>query len=241
MQNIRNFNLLKLIPPSLQGDTQVQAACSALEGEMQAVSVAIDQIMIISKLDQQPEEVIDSLAWQWHVDFYEDTMDINTKIALVKNAIAWHRRKGTAGMVQEYVSTVLTSGEVTEWFQYDGQPYHFKVQTNGVITSQDAYERLVKLINLVKNTRSWLDSIQINRQWSGTLYIGGALYSGKTIAISPAKFILSNGSAPLFVGGVVLSGKIMTINPEHYMVDAQGKVLLQFGGVILNGKTVTIQ
>jgi phage tail P2-like protein len=211
MQNIRNFNLLSLVPPSLQSDPQVIAACGALQGEIQAVSVAVDQIMIISKLSQQPSEVIDNLAWQWSTDFYDDSLPLATRIALVQNSLKWHMIKGTPAVVQEMVSTVLSNGVVTEWFQYAGQPYHFRVQTDEIISTQAIYNQLAAVIAATQNIRSWLDCILINRQWSGAVYIGGAIYRGQTFKIGMAQFPNHTISGADYIGGAIYIGKIFTI------------------------------
>ncbi|MBP2654262.1 MAG: phage tail protein [Firmicutes bacterium] len=214
MQNIRNFDLLSLVPPSIKNDSQVIAACSALESEIQAVSIAIDDLFIIAKLSSQPEAVIDHLAWQWHADFYEDTSDLATKRSLVQNAINWHRKKGTAAVVQEYVTTVLSDGVVSEWFDYNGEPYYFKVSTDEVLSSSTVYDKLVEIINAVKNARSWLEGIIINRSWTGTTYFGGALSLGRTITLKPVAYGMSAVSAPVYYGGAIHMGKRLTLTED---------------------------
>lgn len=211
MQNTRNFDLLSLLPSSLQSDAQVIAACSALEGELQAVSTAVDEIMIVSKLDTLPAEVIDHLAWQWHVDFYEDSLALVIRRALVKKSIPWHRRKGTKAIVQEYVSTVLSNGVVTEWFDYGGSPYHFRVQTDEIITDATVYERLTSVINAVKNVRSWLDALIVNRSWNGKIYVGGITVMGRSLTLSPVAFKAPAVSGTHRVGCAIHAGKILSI------------------------------
>ena len=137
----------------------MNSACTALQDELQAVSQATNDIMILAKIDQQPEAVIDYLAWQFHVDFYDIDFDLPLKRQLVKNSIAWHRRKGTKSVVQEMVSSVFTGGTVHEWFEYGGDPYRFRVEVTKLSDDEMLYNRLIMLINAVKNTRSWLDGI----------------------------------------------------------------------------------
>ena len=241
MANINEISLVDLLPPSIKDDSNVMAAAKSLDVELQKVLTAINSEIIIPNISNMPESVIDLLAWQYHVDFYDSTLPLEIKRSLVLKSIDWHKRKGTPSVVREMVSSVLSNGVVKEWFEYGGQPYYFQVETDDVMNDQTIYDRLIKLVNAVKNCRSWLEKIIIKRECSGNLFIGGALYSAKTLTINPAKFVLSNGSAPLFIGGVLLSGKSMTIHPEHFIVEAQGEIMLQFGGAILNGKTVTIQ
>jgi phage tail P2-like protein len=211
MQNIRNFNLLSLLPPNLQGDPNMIAICAALQAEIQASSNAIDNILIMSKLAQQPSSVIDNLAWQWSTDFYSDSLPLTTRIALVQNSLKWHMIKGTPAVVQEMVSTVLSDGVITEWFQYGGSPYHFWVQTDEVISSQTTYNQLAALITATQNIRSWLDGVLIARNWSGGDYIGGAAYRGQNLTIGIAQFPAHSAIEASYIGGGIYIAKNFTI------------------------------
>ncbi|HML88940.1 MAG TPA: phage tail protein I [Methylomusa anaerophila] len=157
----------------------MQAAAQALDRELQAVTAAIPLTVLFARIDVLPEEVLDVLAWQLHVDFYEPVgFSIEKKRALIKQSIAWHRHKGTPWAVEQVVSAAFANAEVVEWFDYDGDPYRFKIRTIDSLTDDAAYSGLVRAINTVKNTRSWLDGIQIKREIS----IGGegqkSLYFG---------------------------------------------------------------
>jgi P2-related tail formation protein len=66
-----------------------------------------------------------------------------------------------------------------EWFDYNGDPYRFKVLVKSIIQDEDTYIRLTKLINEYKNVRSWLDAIGFHREYSKTLYYGFASKDGK--------------------------------------------------------------
>lgn len=183
-QTIRNFDLLSMVPPSIRYDEQVIAACSALETELQEITTLADSIEIINNLSTLDADILDHLAWAWHVDFYEDTLDLDTKRSLVKNAIQWHRKKGTTAVVQEYVSTILENAEVQEWFDYSGDPYHFRVvKIGGEMLEADQYTRLKSVIDTVKNARSYLDGVSLSRTLTGTMYLGGAISIHKRMEV----------------------------------------------------------
>jgi len=210
-KSIYDIAWLDLIPPVLTGDSQVKALSAAVSPEIQAVSKAITECILLARLDELDEEVVDLLAWQYHVDFYDDELTLTQKRALVKQSIDWHRRKGTPAVVKEVVSTVFSNGKVTEWFDYDGEPYYFRVSTDEVVSDTTAYTRLVKLINTVKNTRSWLDAIIINRTWSGTMYFGSAMVYGKTLTLSPKAFTMDEITGKTYFGGALVFGKTLTL------------------------------
>lgn len=213
MADLNEISMLELLPESIAGDSNVIAAAKAIDIELKNVLIAMENTdIIIPNIGNMPESVIDLLAWQYHVDFYDATLPLDTKRQLVLKSVDWHKRKGTPSVVREMVSSVLSHGVVTEWFQYGGQPGHFRVQTDEIITDQTVYDRLIKLVNAVKNVRSWLDNIIINRQWSGEAFFGVALNSGKTITIKPVQFNLGDCTGTANFGVALHIGKIISIH-----------------------------
>ena len=163
LKNIKTVSLLDILPDSILADKKIKAIAIALDGEMQNVTNAIEQVLHLPRLNVLPEAVIDLLAWQWHVDFYEPIgMDIETKRKLVKESIAWHRIKGTPAAVEKVVSAAFDSAEVTEWFDYEegeGEPFHFRLTTTDTMHGSDSYKEIVRAVESVKNVRSVLDGI----------------------------------------------------------------------------------
>ena len=160
-KDLQSTSLLDILPPNLLADKQIHAAAQALDDELQKITAATKEALLLPRLDELPEEVIDLLAWQWHVDFYEPVgMDIETKRRLIKNSIAWHRIKGTPAAVEQVVSAAFDTSHVQEWFEYGGKPYHFKVVTEDVTTDKDVLERMRHAIHAAKNARSWLETVE---------------------------------------------------------------------------------
>lgn len=160
-KDLQSVSLLDILPPNLLEDKKINAAARALDDELQKITAATRKALLLPRLDELSEEVIDLLAWQWHVDFYEPIgMDIETKRRLIKNSIAWHRIKGTPAAVEQVVSAVFDTSHVQEWFEYGGKPYHFKVITEDVTTDPNVLARMRRAINAAKNTRSWLETIE---------------------------------------------------------------------------------
>lgn len=203
-RDIYNVEWLDLIPPSISGDEQVQAISTAVTPQLQEVSQEIRECILLARIDKLPEPVIDLMAWQWHVDFYEPELTLDQKRALVKTAIDAHRHKGTAYAVELVVKAILNDGVVQEWFEYGGQPYYFRViKINGQMPDADIYIRLKKAIDTVKNTRSWLEGISLQRGMTGTIYFGGAQSVHKRIDIYPVKFQMPDVSGTMYIGKCV--------------------------------------
>lgn len=183
MAKLIDVKLIDLVPPNLRSDKQVQAAAEALDQELQAVTQAISETILMGRLNELPEEVIDLLAWQFHVDFYEPTMSLTEKRGMILQSIDWHKRLGTPAVVQEMVSTLFVGGTVYEWWEYGGQPYHFRVEVTDTVQDGSIYNRLVSLINAVKNTRSWLDGVIMIKGSSLESYVGIAQFYSSHMVI----------------------------------------------------------
>lgn len=187
-KTIYDAKWLNVIPPSISADPQVQAISAAVTPQLQEVSQSIRECIILARLDELQEEVVDLLAWQYHVDFYDSELSIDQKRNLVRTSIDAHRHKGTPYAVELVVKAILEDAIVQEWFEYGGEPYFFRViKINGQITA-DMYPRLKKAVDTVKNTRSWLEGVSLSRSINNKLYVGIAQNIHKKIEIYPIAF-----------------------------------------------------
>lgn len=216
MVNIQQIKLLDMVPPSIRTDEQVKAAAEALEAELQAVTQAIKETLIVSNIDTLPEKVLDLIAWQLHIDFYEpETMSIQRKRGLIKKAIAWHKRKGTPAVVQEIVSTVFDDGVTREWWEYGGEPYKFRVECTDMIQDGATFQRLIDLVNIVKNVRSHLEAIRVKREQYAYTLIGACQCSGKTVTIGHKSYELDSVTSNLLVGHACRVASYIAIRPAE--------------------------
>lgn len=183
MINIYNLNIVDILPESLKNDPEVKALADAITPEFQSIAAEIEKSMIIALIDQQPEDVVDYLAWQYKVDFYDQTLPIEKKRELVKNSPSWHMRKGTPSAVEEVVTAAFDEAFVSEWFEYDGSPYLFKITTKDAVTDQKKLDELIRAVNSVKNTRSRLEEVVIERQKDQNLYFGGIVQIHRSYTI----------------------------------------------------------
>lgn len=187
-KELQSTSLLDILPENLLADAQIYAAARALDDELQKVTVAIRDALILPRIDELSEEVIDILTWQWSVDFYDELKSLAEKRNAVKQSIAMHRIKGTRRAVELALHMVYTSGEVSEWFEYGGRPYYFRVRfiEPDSIRTEDV-DRVIRIINAVKNTRSWLESIGFTRHVPMGLYHGTLVSTNKTYRLMPPR------------------------------------------------------
>jgi phage tail P2-like protein len=129
----------------------------------------IEALWSLIDIDSIPEEKLPLLAGNLGFEFAEILPASYRK--QLANAIDLHKFKGTKYAVQKALESVGVSGEIKEWFEYDGEPYRFKVDL-GIQDREITPElrnKLLQLINEYKNERSWLEEILLSYLATATI------------------------------------------------------------------------
>ncbi len=180
-------DLTKLLPYSLQNDPFTVALTEAFEIQNTQLYDEFRAISNLYLLKDAPGLLVDFLAFEKHVDFYEG-LTLEEKKNVVRNALHVHRKKGTKFALLRVFELLNLQGRIEEWFEYGGNPYYFKaridVSDKGV---DDTTIRLLeRLIKTYKNNRSWLEVLDIiltSKQ--NKIYIGTATLTGEEIVVYP--------------------------------------------------------
>ena len=149
------------LPTILHNDYNMLAAKLSLEEQLSALASAAREVMHLPRLDELDEGMVELLSNQFHVDFYDPKLTVEDKRDLVRDAISWHKRKGTASAVEEVAKKVYRDAHVVEWFEYGGEPYFFRILQDISLDDEDTgkamLDRLRAAVAESKNARSWLE------------------------------------------------------------------------------------
>lgn len=162
MTSLKESQITQILPIALRTVPEVKAISYAISNQIRKILSYSDNAMIYAKIDRLPEKILDILALELDTQYYDETADIEVKSELVKNTLLWYQKSGTPEAVEELVKTVFGVGEVVEWFDYGSKPYYFKIKTDATI-SGDAIEYFTKMIKNIKNARSFLEKIEVDR------------------------------------------------------------------------------
>lgn len=210
--NDDEYKVAEHLPSSIDAEPITSLAQVA---DVELGKINTDLLLIYPAIDSLNEKLIDYLAVQMHVDEYDDTENLDVKRQQVKQSFLLHRLKGTKYAVQKAVSTVYQSAKVEEWPEYSGEPYHFRVTgITAPMNETKTINKLVRLINAYKNTRSWLDYVQFNRLYRQTFLFGGNvnLVRKTTITFDLKQKIITQKDIHVLVGVGIY--KEVTINGQ---------------------------
>ena len=210
--NDDEYKVAEHLPSSIDAEPIISLAQVT---DVELGKINTDLLLIYPAIDSLNEQLIDYLAVQMHVDEYDDTENLDVKRQQVKQSFLLHRLKGTKYAVQKAVSTVYQSAKVEEWPEYSGEPYHFRVTgITAPMNETKTINKLVRLINAYKNTRSWLYYVQFNRLYRQTFLFGGNvnLVRKTTITFDLKQKIITQKDIHVLVGVGIY--KEVTINGQ---------------------------
>lgn len=145
-KRLGDISFVSILPEAIRDDTQLRAAAESLDGLLRRTTNAIPNLLIWARLDRefavcipplqrlvdtagglQPlsTELLELLAWQFHVDFREVATDDAMLERMVRDSIPWHRIKGTPAAVEQALAMynvealVDESGTGTNWAVYE--------------------------------------------------------------------------------------------------------------------------
>ncbi len=154
------FTIERYVPEFILADKNGYALAKAIETGMQlAIGIIDEGVKCIYDYDSMPEWRLDELAWETNC-LYDYHADVETKRNWIRNAIPLYRLFGTQAAIYNYVGSYFDSIEVEEGWQYEGNPFHFRVTVDGEWTPEnEVWAR--KAIEQAKNVRSVLDALAI--------------------------------------------------------------------------------
>lgn len=206
-------NLLSSLPEVLRSDKNMYALAAATAKALTDRAEEIDDLRIYSRIDELPEGLLDILAYDFKVDWWNGDYSLEEKRQVLKDSWRVHRMLGTKAAVETAISAIYPDTKVSEWFEYDGEPYCFRLHINvsgrTVIPSQ--HSRVLELVAYYKNMRSHLDGIEytLEAKEPATVYHGGQMASVITLAV-PALC-----EQYLFGGTVALGGPVSAVATVH--------------------------
>ena len=199
-------NLLASFPIALQDD-----ASAAALGDITARLLArrpdeIGQLRIYPVIDQLPERLLDILAYDYKVDWWDPDYTLEEKRRTLKDSWRVHKMLGTKAAVETAIRAIYPQTEVQEWFEYeDGKPYHFKLSIDLTDTFGDETRpwRVLERVNFYKSLRSHMDEIVFTMTAKPyTVHVGGRVGSIAAIGV-PAASDVYDFQQTISIGGVL--------------------------------------
>lgn len=155
-------NMLHALPDVLKNDSGTAALASCTAAALAEQKAEIDSLILYARMDELPEPLLDLLAQDFKVDWWDGDYSLEEKRQTLRDSWHVHRTLGTKAAVETALSAIYPNTKVMEWWEYDGLPYHFRLSINvsSDETSSLKHQRVMARLELYKNLRSQLDEVE---------------------------------------------------------------------------------
>ncbi|WP_043617823.1 phage tail protein I [Chromobacterium violaceum] len=172
-----------ITPNVLAGDRRL-SPLAELSRRLQRIDLAPFLVYLV---DQVEADFLPLLAEQLHVagdEGWQLAAGEAQRRDLIKQAIELHRYKGTRWALQRVLATLGLDGRISEWFEYQGRPFHFKVDLDlsGRGLGEATYRALRQMLDQYRNARSRLESLDLRVELRERLPVVAAVSAGGEVA-----------------------------------------------------------
>lgn len=158
IKNLRDARIKDGVPRIIADQDWVSTISEVMGMLQEKLLDFTDDSQIYTALDTVPETILDILAVNWKVEWYDSTYSIDQKRRVIKSAIQIRRRMGTVAAVKAMLASIFENPEIIEWFENGGEPGTFEVKITSTLSRED-YENFANLISTTKRESAHLTSI----------------------------------------------------------------------------------
>lgn len=169
---LKDIEFLKLLPAFMREDSAVIGMSKGVDEVIKMFAGFADNMSTWAAIDKLTEAELDELAWELNIQWYEPDSDIEIKREIVKNSDLIQQRLGTKWAVENVIATYFGSGNIKEWFEYDGEPGHFKIESTNPSVTNEQFDKFIQILNKVKRKSSFLDGVYIALDSQATINVG---------------------------------------------------------------------
>ena len=233
---ITKENLMETLPPALREDPSVVALADALATVLVDRLPEIDRLLLYPAIDTLDEPLLDILAYDYKVDWWDPNYSLEEKRRTLKDSWRVHKLLGTKAAVEMAISAIYPQTTVPEWFEYGGRPYHFKLQLDltGTFWTEERPRRILERVNFYKSLRSHVDGLEYTRYPAqpARLYVGGAGGILSTMGIPQDTGLPEPSgvqSRTIYTGGTFAARTVLPVPEDSALPGAT--TILRTGGV----------
>lgn len=162
---ITKENLLFTFPVALRENASIAALGDVTADVLERRPAEISRLSIYPRIDELPEDLLDILAYDFKVDWYDYEYPIATKRALIKGNILAHKRQGTVFATRSVLDSLYPKSAMEEWFTYGGEPGCFRLNVNVTNSATEgavevySTEEILRRIATVKRLSAHLEGV----------------------------------------------------------------------------------
>ena len=152
MTELRDGQITDLLSNSMKHNPETIAMGYAILQEKRRIMEMADKTRLMSAIEPLDERTLDYLAVELRTPSYDDSFPIETKRELIAGTLPFYATLGTPAAVDWIIRAIFGSGHIEEWFEYDGDPHHFRafVGNDGDTITPESLDEFRRAVASVK-------------------------------------------------------------------------------------------
>ena len=178
-----------IMPENLASQAEVQAIAYAVGRQVEKLCAYSDAARTYAAIATMPEWLLDYMAVELRTPSYDENYSVKTKRALIEGSLLFYTQMGTPAAVNRIIETIFETGYIEEWYEYDGDPHHFRAYVgDGGEVGPGELEEFRRVLASVKRLSSWLDEIILELATpAAEIYVGHWIHTGDFIRLNLAE------------------------------------------------------
>lgn len=172
---IDTADILKLLPEFMRNDEAVKGLAASVNKLIREPGQNIKTLRVWDQIDKLNDEQLDELAYELDIDWYDSSLPLENKRAIVKISDLVHSRRGTKWAVEELIAAYFTKGFIMEWHEdeyINPKPFHYSVYTSHKHVTDDIMQEFRKIAKVAMPVRSRLDSVYYSDTYGSRILAG---------------------------------------------------------------------
>ncbi len=162
-KGISQESMMSVLPGVLARDKGMHDLAELIGWAVGEKADQADAPAIFQHINELPKELLDILAADCKVDWYDYDGPIEAKRRQILTN--WHVRQhlGTIGAVKTAIQAVWPNSTIEEWYEYGGDPGYFRVLLSLDTQGTVPFNKAVRMIEIFKPVRAHIDGYPILR------------------------------------------------------------------------------
>lgn len=171
---LSTIEFIRLLPQFMRNDDAVKGLAAGIDEVIKNLTNAVTKLSTWDCIDQLSETELDDLAWELNIRWYDKNASLDARRDVIKNSDLVYQHLGTKFAVENVIKSYFGDGKVQEWFEYGGEPGHFRITSKNPSLSAERLTEFLNLVSNVKRASSKLDNVLIELSGQMTISTGMA-------------------------------------------------------------------
>lgn len=165
IKSLADARLADGLPQILRDEPWIKALSDALGVLHKQTLIFADGSQIYTAIDKTDEKVLDAIACNWKIDWYDEGYSVEQKRRIIKTAMSVRKTMGTVGAVKMQADAVYPGTAIEEWFDYDGKPGCFRIYVDITSSNKEnpvdyaAFDNMERQLAMAKRWSAHMESI----------------------------------------------------------------------------------